>query len=180
MASILAERSSELNQLFKDISFKFSPAESEDVVQSSKRIYGNQFNSLENQDLLSCLDRLLKLGYVSSTNLTLIKKFVAAKSNNENDINEKIESFKASHPHQVEPEKKLQGRSDEIKKITEILQVGQPPVVNLHGSAGVGKTTLAKEVCAKWEGKSHVFDLREAKDMRAIYLNIMDTLEIMH
>ena len=178
MASTLAESSSELHQLFKDISFRFSPAESEEVVQSLKRIYGEQFNSLGNQDLLPCLDRLHKLGYVSSTNLTLIKKFVAPKSNNENDINERIESFKASHPHQVEPEKKLQGRSGEIRKITKILQVGQPPVVNLHGSAGVGKTTVAKEVCAKWAGKSHVFDLREAKDMRAIYLNIMDTLEI--
>lgn len=41
------------------------------------------------------------------------------------------------------------------------------PVVHLHGSAGVGKTTLAKEICEKWNGKKHVFDLREAKDMTA-------------
>ena len=180
MASTFVEFSSSelLNQLFKDISVRFSPAESEDVVQSSKRIYGEEFSSLGNQDLLSCLYLLHKLGYFTSTNLTLFKKFVATKSKNENDINKQIESFENSYPHQAEPGKKLQGRSGEIKKITERLEVGQPPVVNLYGSAGVGKTTLAKEVSAKWNGQSHVFDLREAKDMRTIYVNIMGTLEI--
>ena len=168
----------QLSQLFRDISLKFSPAESEDIVQSSKRFYGEQFSSLENQDLMSCLGLLQKLGYVSNTKLTLIKEFVAPKSNNENDINDAIEKFRASCPPQVEPEKVLQGRSDDIRKITERLETGIRPVVNLHGSAGVGKTTIAKEVCAKWRGESYVFDLREAKDMRAIYLNIMNTLEL--
>ncbi|KAJ7350162.1 hypothetical protein OS493_038111 [Desmophyllum pertusum] len=51
-------------------------------------------------------------------------------------------------------------------------------VLNLFGSAGVGKTTLANKVCSKWRGKHFVFDLREAKDMRAIYLNIMNSLEL--
>ena len=178
MASTFVESLSRLNQLFIDISLKFSPAESEDVVQSSKRIYGEQFSSLENQDLMSCLGLLQKLGYVSNTKLTLIKEFVAPKSNNENDINDAIENFRTSCPPQVEPEKVLQGRSDDIRKITERLETGIRPVVNLHGSAGVGKTTIAKEVCAKWRGKSYVFDLREARDMRAIYLNIINTLEL--
>ena len=39
--------------LFRDISLKFSPAESEDVVQYLKKIYGDQFKPLGNQDLLS-------------------------------------------------------------------------------------------------------------------------------
>ena len=52
------------------------------------------------------------------------------------------------------------------------------PSPHLYGSAGVGKTTLAKEICAKWRGKAYVFDLREAKDTRAIYLNILNTLEL--
>ena len=39
--------------LFRDISLKFSPAESEDVVQYLKTIYGDQFKPLGNQDLLS-------------------------------------------------------------------------------------------------------------------------------
>ena len=177
MASTLVESPSELNQLFRDISSKFSPAESEDVVKSSKRIYGEQFKSLGNQDLLSCLDRLCKFGYVSSKKLTLIKEFIATRSNNEHDINKRVEDFETSHPSQPEPEKELHGRIEEFKEITEKLKM-KPFVVNLYGSAGVGKTTLAKNICDKWAGKKYVFDLREAKDMTAVYLNIMGKLDL--
>ena len=177
MAFSMAEGSSELNQLFRDISSKFSPAESEDVVKSSKRIYGEQFKSLGNQDLLSCLDRLCKFGYVSSKKLTLIKEFIATRSNNEQDINKRVEDFETSHPSQPEPEKELHGRIEEFKEITEKLKM-KPFVVNLYGSAGVGKTTLARNICDKWAGKKYVFDLREAKDMTAVYLNIMGKLNL--
>ena len=178
MASTFVESSPALDRLFRDISLKFSPVESEDVVKSSKRIYGEQFNSLDTQDLLSCLNLLYKLGYVSNTKLTLVKQFVATKSNKEKDISDTIDNFKDSLPPQADPEKELQGRSDDFKNITEKLETLQSPVVNLHGSAGVGKTTLAKEICAKWRGKAYEFDLREAKDTRAIYLNILHTLEL--
>ena len=177
MASTFVESSPALNRLFRDISLKFSPEESEDVVKSSKRIYGEQFNSLDNQDLLSCLNLLFKLGYVSNTKLTLFKEFVATKSNKEKDISDTIDNFKDSLPPQADLEKELQGRSYDFKNIMEKLETGQPPVVNLHGSAGVGKTTLAKEICAKWRGKAHEFDSREAKDTRAIYRNILNTLK---
>ena len=177
MASTLVESPSELNQLFRDISSKFSPAESEDVVKSSKRIYGEQFKSLGNQDLLSCLDRLCKFGYVSSKKLTLIKEFIATRSNNEQDINKRVEDFETSRPSQPEPEKELHGRIEEFKEITEKLKM-KPFVVNLYGSAGVGKTTLAKKICDKWACKKYVFDFREAKDMTAVYLNIMGKLNL--
>ena len=177
MASPLVESPSELNQLFRDISSKFSPAESEDVVKSSKRIYGEQFKSLGNQDLLSCLDRLCKFGYISSKKLTLIKEFIATRSNNEHDINKRVEDFETSHPSQPEPEKELHGRIEEFKEITEKLKM-KPFVVNLYGSAGVGKTTLARNICDKWAGEKYVFDLREAKDMMAVYLNIMGKLDL--
>ena len=176
MASIL-ESPSELHQLFRDISSKFSPAESEDVVKSSKRIYGEQFKSLGNQDLLSCLDRLCKFGYISSKKLTLIKEFIATRSNNEQDINKRVEDFETSRPSQPEPEKELHGRIEEFKEITEKLKM-KPFVVNLYGSAGVGKTTLARNICDKWAGEKYVFDLREAKDMTAVYLNIMGKLDL--
>ena len=176
MASIL-ESPYELNQLFRDISSKFSPAESEDVVKSSKRIYGEQFKSLGNQDLLSCLDRLCKFGYVTSKKLTLIKEFIATRSNNEQDINKRVGDFETSHPSQPEPEKELHGRIEEFKEITEKLKM-KPFVVNLYGSAGVGKTTLARNICDKWAGEKYVFDLREAKDMTAVYLNIMGKLDL--
>ena len=91
MASTVV-RSSELKKLFRDISTMFSPLESAEVVKSSKTIYGEQFHSLQNEDLLSCLKRLQKLGYVSNSKLTLIKDFVASKSSNQKQIRESIES----------------------------------------------------------------------------------------
>ena len=179
MASSVVENLSELHQLFRDISLKFSPAESEDVVQSLKRIYGEEFKSLANQDLLSCLDRLYEFGYVTGTKLTLIKKFIAKRSSNENDINQRIEEFETSHPLQPEPEKELSGRTDEVTKITEKLKM--MPVVNLYGSAGVGKTTLAKEIGKRWEvedGKYFYFDLRNATDLTSIHVEIMGALNV--
>ena len=179
-STVVAVRSSELHvmKLFRDISTMFSPLESAKVVKSSKRIYGEQFFSLRNEDLLSCLKHLLKLGYVSNSKLTLIKDFVASKSSNKKQIRESIESFIASHPG-LHPEKQLHGRNDDLKRITATLEAGQSFVVNLHGPAGVGKTTLAQEISSKWRGgKSYIFDLREAKDMRALYFNIMNELTL--
>ena len=166
-----------LQELFTNISFKFNPAESKDVVQSLKRNYGGKFNSLDNQDLLSSLQLLLKHGFVSDNKLTLIEEFVAPKSNQKEQIKEMIKSFKDSREQQVHPEKELPGRQDEIKRITKKLKTTKRLLaLNLFGSGGVGKTTLAKEVCSKWQGKHFIFDLREAMDMRAIYLKIMISL----
>ena len=178
MAAVAIESPRGLQTLFTNISAKFSPTESEDVVQSTKRNYGGKFNLLDNQDLLSCLQILEKHGHVADNKLTLIEKFVAPKSNKEEDIKKAIESFKASLRERVEPRKELQGRRDEINTITKKLETGESLAVNLFGSAGVGKTTLANEVCSKWRGKHFVFDLREAKDMRAIYLNMMNSLDL--
>ena len=163
-------------ELFTNISFKFSPTESENVVQSLKRNYGGKFNSLGNQDLLSSLQLLWKHGFVDNK-LTLIEEFVAPKSNQKEQINEVIKSFKDSRQQQVDPEKELTGRQKELEEIAEKLETTERSlVVNLFGSAGVGKTTLAKRVCSKWQGEHFSFDLREAKDMRAVYFNVMSTL----
>ena len=169
---------SELSQLFGDISSKFSSVEAAEVVKSAKKIYGEQFGALPNEDLLSCLNLLLKLGYVSKGKLTLIRDFVASKSENEEEIKKTIDNYIQVNPLQVESEKQMQGRDNDITKITERLQAGRASIVNLHGSGGVGKTTLAKEICANWRGKSHIFDLREAKDMRAVYLKVMNMLDL--
>ncbi|XP_068704314.1 uncharacterized protein [Montipora foliosa] len=168
-----------LNQLFRDISNKFSPLESAEVVKLSKSIFGKHFYSLQNEDLLSCLRRLQELGYVSNRKLALVKDFVASKSSNKEEISETIENFIASHPLLYDPEKQLQGRNDDLKRITATLEAGQSSVVNLHGPGGVGKTTLAQEISSKWRGgKSYIFDLREAKDMRALYFSLMNKLTL--
>ena len=52
-------------------------------MKSSKRIYGEQFEGLQKEDLLSCLNLSFKFGYVSKAKLTLIREFVASKSINE-------------------------------------------------------------------------------------------------
>ena len=169
---------SELNHLFGDISSKFSPVEAAEVVKSAKRIYGEQFGALQNEDLLSCLNLLFKLGYVSKGKLTLIRDFVASKSENEEEIKRAIDNYIQDNPLQVESEKQMQGRDNDITKITGRLQAGRPSIVNLHGSGGVGKTALAKEICSKWRGEFHVFDLGEAKDMRTVYLQIMNMLDL--
>ena len=166
-----------LQPLFKNISPMFNTTESEDVVRSLKRNYGGKFNSLDNHDLPSSLQLLEKHGHVSDNKLTLIKDYIAPKSNREELIKQLIESYKASRKAEVEPKKELQGRQEEIKEITRELETGKSSVVNLFGSAGVGKTTLANEVCSTWRGEHFVFDLREVKDMRAIYLNMMNKLK---
>ena len=176
MASVLVDdHSGELNHLFGDISSKFSSVEAAEVVKSSRRIYGEKFERLQNEDLLSCLNLFFKFGYVSKAKLTLIREFVASKSINEEEIKKIIDNYTQVNTLQIESEKQMQGRDDDIAKITGRLKAGQPSVVNLHGSEGVGKRTLAKEICAKWQGKSHIFDLREAKNMRAVYLKVMNT-----
>ncbi|XP_044171363.1 uncharacterized protein LOC114948882 [Acropora millepora] len=177
MASVLVDRpiASGLNHFFGDISSKYSSVEAAEVVKSFKRIYGVQFEGLQNEDLLSCLKLLFKFGYVSNVKLTLIRDFVASKSNNKEEIKKIIVNYIQFNPLQVDSEKQMQGRDNDITKITGRLQAGRPSIVNLYGSGGVGKTTLAKEICANWRGKYHIFDLREAKDMRAVYLKVMNT-----
>ena len=169
MASVLVvDGLSELNQLFEDISSKFSSVEAAEVVKSCKRIFGEQ-------DLPSCLKLLFKFGYVSKVTRTLIVDFVASKSNKKEEMKKIIDNYIQFNPLQVDSEIQMQGRDNDITKITGRLKAGRPSIVNLHGSGGVGKTTLAKEICANWRGKYHIFDLKEAKDMRAVYLKVMNT-----
>ena len=178
MAFVDTENKSDLRQLFQNISPYFTPEESEHVVLSFKQNYGGKFNSLDNCDLLKCFHLLEENGYVSENNLKLIEDFVALKSRGEELIKDAMKNFKASRPVKADPEKKLQGRNDEITKINRKLASKDSAALNLFGSSGLGKTRLAKEVCSQWRGTYHVFDLREAKDMRAIYYNILHSLDL--
>ena len=175
MAAIPTESPSHLQNLFRDISPKFDPTESKNVVQYLKKNYGGKFNSLESHDLLQCLQLLAKHGYVSGGNVKLIEDYVAPKSSKEELIKEAIRKFKASRPAVKEEE--FQGRDDDIKEITEKLELKDVPVLNLFGSSGVGKTRLANEVCSKWRGNYRVFDLREVNSMKAMYYHILSSLD---
>ena len=96
MASVLVDRSNELNQLFGNISSKFSSVEAADVVKSSKRIYGKQFEKLQNEDLQS------------------LGTFVASKSNNKEEIEKTIDNYVQVNTLQVDSEKQMQGRDNNV------------------------------------------------------------------
>lgn len=173
-----AVETARLQQLFENISHKITPAETENVVHSLKRIYGGKFKSLESHDLLKCLQLLAKQRYVTENNLKLVEDFVAPKCSQQKDIEEALKSFKASRLMKADPKKELKGRSDEITKINRKLESKDIALLNLFGSSGIGKTELAKEVCSKWKGISRIFDLRKAQDMTAIYHNMLHSLEL--
>ena len=65
-------------------------------MKGPKRIYGEQSERLQNEDLLSCLNLFFKFGYVSKAKLTLIREFVASKSINEEEIKKTIDHFTVS------------------------------------------------------------------------------------
>ena len=178
MAAVGIETAPGLQQLFKDISPKFKPVESESIVKTLKNNYGGKFDLLDSHDLMKCFQLLEKHGYVSDNKLNLIEDFVATKSDEEKLIKKDIDRFKASRLGKGDPEKELEGRSEEIKIINKKLESKDTGVLNLFGSSGVGKTKLAIEVCSQWRGKYRVFDLREAKDMKAIYYNMLHSLEL--
>ena len=178
MAAVGIETAPGLQQLFKVISPKFKAVESESIVKTLKKNYGGKFHLLDSHDLMNCFQLLEKHGYVSDNKLNLIEDFVATKSDEEKLIKKDIDRFKASRLGKDDPEKKLQGRSEEIKIINKKLESKDTVVLNLFGSSGVGKTKLAIEVCSQWRGKYRVFDLREAKDMKAIYYSMLHSLEL--
>ena len=87
-----------------------------------KNNYGGKFDLLDNRDLLECLHLLKRHGYVSDNHLILIEDVIAPKSNNNVLIKKDIDRFKASRPVTADPEKELQGRSEEITRISKKLE----------------------------------------------------------
>ena len=79
-----------------------------------KNNYRGKFDLLDNSDLLECLHLLKRHGYLSDNHLILIEDVIAPKSNNNVLIKEDIDRFKASRPVTADPEKELQGKSEEI------------------------------------------------------------------
>ena len=172
--------SREFGQLLRDLPSSFTEEKQRDVVQMIKETFRGRFESIDNDDLYSCLTLLANEGYVSETKLNLME-FIAPKSNSPEQVKERIELFKASNKLKCETKSVLQGRDGDIKDILMKLETDQFPILNLYGSAGVGKTTLARKVCSKWQGKTfrchYVFDLRKTKNVNELCIDIMSSLD---
>ena len=174
--------SPEFDQLLNELSKSVSEQGQVEVVQLVKRTFGGKFQSLDDDDLYSCLKRLVEHSYFSETKPKLIEEFLAPKSNDSDKLKERIREFNPSVQAIFETENVLQGRDDEIEDIVANLEAGDSPAVNLYGSAGVGKTTLANAVCSKWQentkGELHSFDLREIETTNDLYRCILGKLKL--
>ena len=80
-----------------------------------------KFDLLDNSDLLECLHLPKRHGYLLENHLILIEDVIAPKSNNNVLIKKDIDRFKASRPVKADTEKELQGRSEEISYVSDLL-----------------------------------------------------------
>ena len=76
----------------------------------------------------------------------------------------------------TKPKDELKGRESDLQDIMKKL-TGTTLFLNLYGPGGVGKTTIGKELCIKWPGKSIFVDLREKREMKDVYFHIMLALD---
>ena len=163
-----------LNQLLRGITQELSADELQNVVGSIKSNYKGNFEAQKDQDLYSCLLLLQKQGHVSDQNLTLIEKFVAPKSTKKEGIKQRIDEFKRLRQQELKPREELKGRRKDVEIVQgKLIAAGGQPVITLYGSSGVGKTTLAKEICSRWQWKQITVDLREVSEMEHVYFNLM-------
>ena len=165
-----------LDELLRDVTEELSAEEISSVVSSIKNTFKGNFETQKEQDLYSCLQLFTLQGLLSEQNLTLLERFVACKSSKKEGIKQRIESFKLSRQLEVTPRKELKGRETDLRAVMAKL-AAEPPIVNLYGSGGQGKTTLGKEICLKWPGKSIPVDLRGVTEMKDVYFHVMLALD---
>ena len=165
-----------LDELLRDVTEELSAEEITSVVASTKNTFEGNFEVQKEHDLYSCLQLFTRQGFLSDQNLTLLERFVACKSSKKEDIKQRIEKFKLSRQMEVTPRQELKGREADLQAIMAKL-AGEPAIVNLYGSGGLGKTTLAKEICLKWPGKSVAVDLRGVTKMKDVYFQVMLALD---
>lgn len=170
------KNSPHLDKLLKDVAKELSGEELTNVVASIKSTFKGNFENQQDQDLYSCLQLFANQGLLSDQNLTLLERFVACKSSKQTDIKQRIESFKLGRQLEVTPRQVMKGRDPDLDAVLTKL-VGKQPIVNLYGSGGLGKTTLGKEICLKWSGKSVPVDLRGVTEMKDVYFHIMLVLD---
>ena len=165
-----------LDKLLRDVTEKLSAEEISSVVASIKNTFEGNAEVQKEQDLYSCLQLFTRQGFLSDQNVTLLERFVACKSSKKEDIKQRIKNFKLSRQLEVTPRQELKGRETDLQTVMAKL-AGEPAIVNLYGSGGLGKTTLAKDICLKWPGKSMAVDLRGVTKMKDVYFHVMLALD---
>ena len=176
VAATPEEISPHLDALLRSVADALSDEELTSVVATIKNTFKGNFQAQQDQDLYSCLQLFTNQGLLSDENLTVLDRFVACKSSKKEGIKQRIETFKLRRQQEVKPRQILKGRDTDSNAIMSKL-AGKQPIVNLYGSGGVGKTTLGKDVCLKWPGKSIPVDLREVTEMKDVYFHIMLALD---
>ena len=164
------------DELLRVVTKELSPEETTSVVASIKNTFEGNLEVQKEQDLYSYLQLFTLQGFLSDQNLTLLERFIACKSSKKDHIKRKIENFKLSRELEVSPRQKLKGRETDLQAVIATL-AGEASIVNLYGSGGLGKTTLGKEICVKWPGKSMAVDLRGVTKMKDVYFHVMLALD---
>ena len=171
--SATGEISSNLDKLFKEVSSELSRDDVKKAVSLIKCNFEGKFEDQEEQNLYSCLCLLANQGLVSENKLTLLE-FLTPKTSTKERIQEKIQRFKLIC--QQETKEELTGRVNDLKKVMTKLTTGNSRVVNLYGSSGVGKTTLAMETLSQWPGRKFKVDFRGINEMKSVHFHVLNAL----
>ena len=164
------------DELLRAVTKELSPEETTSVVASIKNTFEGNLEVQKEQDLYSYLQLFTLQGFLSDQNLTLLERFIACKSSKKDDIKRKIEYFKLCSQLEVSPRQELKGRETDLQAVMATL-AGEASIVNLYGSGGLGKTTLGKEICLKWPGRSIAVDLRDKKKMHNVYFLVIQAFD---
>ena len=175
--SVSGEISPYLDKLLKDVSGELSPEELKHAVSSIKSIFQGKFEDHQEQDLYSCLRLSTNQGLVSEDNLALLE-FLALETSKKKIIQEKIRRFKSIRQRETKAKEELTGRVHDLEKVMTKLTAGSSRIVNLYGSSGVGKTTLAIETLSRWPGRKFKIDFREINEMKGVYFHVLNALTV--
>ena len=166
-----------LNSLFDQVSQKFDQTEAADVIHELKRRFPNKQLSFDQTDLYGALKQLYVLGDVDQDGDQKVLEILSKKASKKDDIFNLINIYKkASAPRKDD----FVGRDADVSNIIKLVTDPRVPGINLFGDSGVGKTTLAKEVSRKLEGKFDplFIDLRGTKDVNTVYFKVLEMFEL--
>ena len=161
-------------RLFQFVDQKMDEDEKLKVSEALGKVLGTKLMG----SMYEALCLLLDQGQITKDNVNVIKDCIAERSNSGKEIKKEAEEYVKKLPEEY---LSVTGRAEKIKIVTSKLETAENAVVNLFGVGGVGKTTVAREICRKWKndsiGRSVLVDLREVKVMEFVYGNILQALQ---